>query len=325
MKLGILGSGMIVQDFLSMAQGLNEFDLEAILCTQRSIEKASALAKQYHIKNVFTDYNNLLQSDIDTIYVALPNHLHFQYAKKALEAEKNVIVEKPFTVTFEQALELSTLAKEKQLFLFEAITTLYLPNYKKVKELLPSIGDVKIVSCNFSQYSSRYDRFKNGEILPAFDPNCAGGALMDLNIYNLHFLIGLFGKPKDVKYYPNIANGIDTSGIVMLSYSDFQAVLIGAKDCKAPLMNTIQGEKGCILINSQTSMCTNVRLLMNDNTEAVFTENADAHRMYYEFKSMLDIMQNGDLNQCYAILDHTLSVYEVLNQVSLFSNKLSSQ
>lgn len=320
MKLGILGSGMIVQDFLSMAHSLKAFDLEAILCTQRSIEKTSALAEQYHINNVFTDYSAFLQSDIDTIYVALPNHLHFQYAKEALQAGKNVIVEKPFTITFKQALELSTLAKEKQLFLFEAITTLYLPNYKKTKELLPTIGNVKIVSCNFSQYSSRYDRFKKGEILPAFDPNCAGGALMDLNIYNLHFLIGLFGKPINTHYHPNIEKGIDTSGILTLSYEGFQAVLIGAKDCKAPLMNTIQGEKGCILINSQTSLCTNVRLLMNDNTETNFDENADAHRMYFEFKAMLDIIQKGDLKQCYEILDHTLSVYEVLDKVSFISN-----
>lgn len=321
MKLGILGSGMIVQDFLSMAQSLKGIEIISLLSTIRSKKKSAALAEQYHIKNVFTDYTDFLQSDIDMVYVALPNHLHYQYAKEALEAGKNVILEKPFTVTFEQALELSTLAKEKQLFLFEAITTLYLPNYKKIKELLPSIGNVKIISCNFSQYSSRYDRFKKGEILPTFDPNCAGGALMDLNIYNLHFLIGLFGKPVDAKYYPNVANGIDTSGIVMLTYADFQAVLIGAKDCKAPLMNTIQGEKGCILINSQTSMCTNVRLLMNDNTETVFNENADVHRMYYEFKAICDMINTKDLKKCYEILDHTLSVYEVLDKVSLVSNQ----
>ena len=96
--------------------------------------------------------------------------------------------------------------------------------YNKIKELLPELGDIKIVVSNFSQYSSRYDAFKSGTILPAFDYTKAGGSLMDLNIYNIHFIVGLFGEPKDVHYFPNIEHNIDTSGILILEYDNFKCV-----------------------------------------------------------------------------------------------------
>ena len=150
------------------------------------------------------------------IYVALPNNLHFSFAKEALLAGKHVILEKPFTVTYEEAKEIAAIAREKKLYLFEAITTQYNPNYHKMKELLPRLGDIKLVALNFSQYSSRYDNFKKGIISPSFDPNNAGGALMDLNIYNIHFVAGLFGKPLKVRYCSNMERDVDTSGILVM-------------------------------------------------------------------------------------------------------------
>ena len=113
-----------------------------------------------------------------------------------------MILEKPFTVTYEEAKKLAELARAKGLVLFEAITNQYNANYEKVRELLPGLGDVKIVQLNFSQYSSRYEAFKQGNIAPVFDAAKAGGALMDLNVYNSHFVVGLFGEPKAVHYYP---------------------------------------------------------------------------------------------------------------------------
>ena len=67
---------------------------------------------------------------------------------------------------------------------------------------------------------------------------------MDLNVYNIHAIVGLFGKPWEVKYEANMERGIDTSGVVTLDYGDFKAVAIGAKDCKAPVRCTIQGTNG---------------------------------------------------------------------------------
>ena len=164
----------------------------------------------------------LADPDIDLIYIATPNSLHYRQAKAALLAGKNVLCEKPFVPTVAEADELIRLAKERHLFLFEAITTAHHANYALVKEHLPDIGPLRIVSCTFCQYSSRYDALLSGQVPPVFDPACCGGALMDLNLYNVHFVVGLFGEPMSVSYHPNLyRNGIDTSGILLLEYPDF--------------------------------------------------------------------------------------------------------
>ena len=132
--------------------------------------------------------------------------------------------------TAAQTEELVELARHKKVFLFEAVTTQYLENYAKIRELLPRVGTVKLVQCNFSQYSSRYDAFCEGRVASSFDPACAGGALMDLGVYNVSYIVGLFGEPNQVHYIANIERGIDTSGILTMEYSGFKAVSMAAKD-----------------------------------------------------------------------------------------------
>lgn len=311
MKLGIVGSGKIVRDFLTITPYLKDLELTAICGTKRSEEVLKELKSKYNIKNIFYNYNKLLNSEINTVYIALPNNLHFQFAKEALESGKNAIVEKPITSTYKEALVLSDLAKQEQLFIFEAITTQYLPNYKKIKEFIPKIGNIKIVQCNCSQYSSRYNNFKEGNILPAFDPEFSGGALMDLNIYNVHYVVGLFGRPKYVEYYPNIEKGIDTSGILILDYGTFKCVCIGAKDCKAPIANNIQGELGCIHQNTPANVCKSFEVLMNDGISFLINENDYDHRMINEFIEFGHMIENANLKKCYQMLEQSLIVSEV--------------
>ncbi len=245
MRVGIAGAGMIVPTFLDAAALVKEMEIYAIFARKEEVRKE--FCGKYQIPVGYDSYEKLLSdSRVDVIYVALPNNLHFSFAKEALLAGKHVILEKPFTVTYEEAKEIAAIAREKKLYLFEAITTQYNPNYHKMKELLPRLGDIKLVALNFSQYSSRYDNFKKGIISPSFDPNNAGGALMDLNIYNIHFVAGLFGKPLKVRYCSNMERDVDTSGILVMEYPDFQAVCIAAKDCGAPLSVSVQGNKGFI-------------------------------------------------------------------------------
>lgn len=231
MKLAIIGSGMIVHDFLTITKDLKNTELTAIIGTKRSLDTLQELKAQYQIGAVYTDFETaLLDSDFDTVYVAVPNFLHYGFAKKALENGKNVISEKPFTVKYSEFLDLKRIALEKRLILLEAITNQYLQNYLDLKKKLPELGDLKLIESNYSQYSSRYDAFEAGKVLPAFDPKKGGGALMDINIYNVHFIVGLLGRPQSVQYLPNIEREIDTSGILMLDYGNTKAVAIGAKD-----------------------------------------------------------------------------------------------
>lgn len=175
MKLLIAGAGFIVSDFLPITKDLPKTDIVGITGTPNDLDQMKEYQNKYHIEECFTDYDQALkETAADTAYVAVPNFLHYAFTKKALEAGKNVICEKPFTVKYDEFRKLKNLAEEKKLILVEAITNQYLTNYKVLKDHLSDLGQIKIVSMNYSQYSHRYDAFKQGKILPVFDPKKGG-------------------------------------------------------------------------------------------------------------------------------------------------------
>ncbi|OJG82089.1 hypothetical protein RV10_GL001953 [Enterococcus pallens] len=307
---------MIVHDLLSFAGEISEMKLEAICATPAEEAALQDLAEKYGIKEQYTDYDQMLQNPaIDTIYIGVPNHLHYTFAKKALLADKHVICEKPFTSNYQEAVELADLASERSLILLEAVSTRFLPNVLKIKELLPTLGEIKIVSANYPQYSSRYDAFKQGIVQPAFDPEKAGGALMDLNIYNINLLVTLFGSANKVNYQANIQKGIDTSGILNMDYGDFKAVCIAAKDCKAPIVTSIQGDKGCIIIEDSANVVAKFKLIMNDSAnEEVYELNQGKHRMYHEFVAFCDIIDNQKAGTAKELMEVTLETMKVQTQ-----------
>jgi len=317
MKLGIVGSGMIVQEFLPSLVQLEGLEIVGMQGTKKSIGKVEEICIKYGITKFTDDFNKLCEFGIDTVYIAVPNFLHFEYCKKALEKGLNVIVEKPMTTNYRQAKELSDLAKEKKLFLFEAITTLYFENYKKIKDWIGKIGDVKLVQSQYSQYSSRYDAFKRGEILPVFDPEKAGGALMDLGLYNLHYVLGLFGKPENVKYYANIERNIDTSGILMIEYKNFNAMCVCAKDSEGKRIGVIQGSEGKILSEEAPSLVGKVTLKMYDGTTESFDDRFSKDRVVPEFKTFISAVNENDLEFCYKQLEKSLLVSEVQTKARL--------
>ena len=176
------------------------------------------------------------------------------------------------------------------------------------------MGQLKIVSLNYSQYSSRYDAFKNGQVLATFDPMKAGGALMDLNVYNIHTLVGLFGKPKKVCYEANIERGIDTSGILTLDYGDFKASAIAAKDCNAPGRCTIQGTKGCFVIPKPVSQMEGYELLLNDSEAVEYKPSNMENRLYYEFMEFQRVIKEKDWKKEKEMLEVSLIVAEILEE-----------
>ena len=309
MNLGIVGAGMIVKDFLSFSHELPEIKLEAIVA--RNIENLKNLQNTYNIKQIYTDLDECLSSpSIDTIYVAVPNNLHYSVAKKALEVGKNVICEKPFTLDYNETVELFQLAESKNLILIEAITNQYLPNYLEIKENLSQIGNIRLVECNFSQLSSRYEAFKKGIIAPVFDKNQGGGVLGDLNIYNIHFAVGLFGAPKNSEYYPNIVREVDTSGILILEYDEFKVVCIAAKDTYNNSYANIQGDKGLIKVIGPLNEVPNY-IIKNNEVEMKVNKNIHKHRMYSEFKKFIDVINNNDFDFMKKQKEHSLAVMEI--------------
>ncbi len=314
MKLGIVGNGMIVHGAL---HSLENSDIACTALWARSKEKGDAFLGVNGIAHTYDDYEAFLEDQsYDTVYIGLPNKLHYAYTKQAILKGKNAIVEKPFTVNSSEAKELVQLAKEHGVYLFEAIMSRYSANYEEIRKNIYRIGDMRLIRCNFSQYSSRYDRYLNQEVAPAFDPNAAGGALYDLNVYNIHTVIGLFGKPNNVVYMANTGfNGIDTSGVLVLDYGSFKAVCTAAKDSQSTNESVFQGELGTITIHSRPGIVKNVVYHnRKENIDRDLDIAMEDDPMYTEFMKIQDVMNHKDMETVNQWMKQTVATVEVLEQ-----------
>ncbi len=311
MRIGTIGSGDIVRSLLDGISVTEGISCEAVY--SRSREKGEALSKKYGVGKVYTELNDLMNDEqVNFIYVASPNSLHYEQAKMALEHGKNVICEKPFTTTLEKSGELVELAKAKGLFLFDAVPPSFLPNFFAVKEAIPKIGKLKLVMSNYSQYSSRYDALLNGEITNVFSKDFAGGCIQDIGFYNLYFNIAMFGKPQKSVYYPNIYPGqVDTSGVLVLQYDGFVSSNVCAKDTWGINFVQIEGEKGYIYVKDGSSALTEVCVVTREGEETINLQEPIS-RWLYEVQEIARIVQAKDYEECYRRLDVTLDVMEVL-------------
>ena len=331
MKLGIAGTGKIVEDALYAIEPIREIAVNAIFARPHSREKGEALAARYAIPAVCTNYDEMLdRTDIDTVYIGLINSVHYEYAKRALEKKKNVILEKPFAGTLEETEDLIRIAKEQDCFIFEAITVLHNNVIEKMKTDLPKLGKLRMMLANYSQYSSRYDRYLAGEVDHSFDPAYLGGALRDINVYNIHYAAALFGKPKQVQYYPNTGfNGIDTSGTLILEYDGFSAVCTGAKDSDSPCFVSIQGEKGYMRIDGKPNVAPNLTTVIVDDDrketvrdaagamvrptrEDTFVPEADHHRMTREFRDFARMIDNHETASADQFMQETIEAMKII-------------
>ena len=261
MKIGTIGSGFIVRTILSKVAVTEGIECAAVY--SRKQETGRKLADEFGVSKVYTDLDELCSDpDLDFIYVASPNSLHYAHVKKALEHGKNVMCEKPFVPTAAEADELIALAKEKDLYLIEMITTLYHPHFAWVKEHLPDIGKLQMDNATFCQYSSRYDTLMEGKQTNIFDPNFKTGCLMDINVYNIYLAVALLGKPDRGEYFAGLhENGIDIHGTAMLQYGDVVCQCIGAKDTMCDNSFLLLGDKGYIQITPGAGNLRTVRLV----------------------------------------------------------------
>lgn len=267
-RLGTIGSNFIVHNILRHAVKTPGITLTAVF--SRSEEKAEALAKQYDAERYYADKEEFLSDpEINFVYIATPNALHYDQAKAALLAGKHVLLEKPFCPEVSLAQELVQIAWERELILVDMTPTAFLPNLPVLKAQLPKIGRIRQVMGNYTQYSSRYDRFRSGETDNVFNPVFAGGSLMDINYYNVYLNTALFGKAQEAVYFPNIQRSIDTSGVIVLRYDGFVSQNTGAKDCRGENFFQIEGEDGYIYVPGGVSSLEEIRVVTKEGTEVI--------------------------------------------------------
>ena len=247
LKLGIIGTSAISHSFLDAANKTAQYKLSAVY--SRTLEKAGSFSQPYGQVALYDDLIAFLDSDLDVIYIASPNSLHYPQAKLALLAKKHVILEKPAVTTPKEWKELVKLANEHQVYLFESARNYHEKAFTTIQDFLK---DKTVLGghMTYAKYSSKMLEFLKGNIPNIFSDQFAGGALMDLGVYPLYFAIGLFGQPESVTYRARqLPSSIDLNGHGSLVYSDFVIGIQAGKDVTSNLPAEIYTTDGTLFIS----------------------------------------------------------------------------
>lgn len=137
---------------------------------------------------------------------------------------------------------------------------------------------------------------------------------MDINIYNIHFVVGILGKPNSVTYHANVERDIDTSGILILNYPSCKVACIGAKDSTAPIRTLIQGDKGSIVLNGPANVCDSFELNINGENSRIIDNKVHPHRMFEEFCEFARMIKESDYSKANNMLEQSQIVLEVVEE-----------
>ena len=245
-KFATVGAGWIVDAFLEAAKDADPDFVHAAVYSFRQ-EEGDAFAKKHGVDRVYTDLDELGKSDINAVYIANPNALHYPTAKKLLSYGKHILCEKTSVVTSAQLEELYRIADEKGVVFIEAIKSLYMPEAEIIKKAMAKLGHVHMAKFDFCRFSSKYPAFLNGERPNIFNPALSAGGFMDMVIYRVYPAVYFFGEPLEVKAQVNfMPTGADLAGTVLLGYPDTHVNICWSKGSTSHHDSIIQGDKGVL-------------------------------------------------------------------------------
>lgn len=313
-NIGLIGTNFITEWFVKGANEVENVKINAVY--SRREDTAKEFAKKFNIENTFTDLEEMAKSDlIDAVYVASPNSLHAKQAILFLKNKKHAIVEKAFGSNSKEVQEMIDVATENNVVLMEAMKTTMFPNFKLIKENLHKIGTVRKYFASYCQYSSRYDKYKEGEVLNAFKTEFSNGATMDIGVYCIEPMINLFGKPKKVQANGMLLNtGVDGSANVIFEYDTMQGAVIYSKVSNSYITSEIQGEEGSIIID-RINKFEDVKIIYKDGTEEIISKEQKENNMCYEVEEFAKLIENKERES--KINSHAVSknTIEVLDEI----------
>lgn len=290
-KFGVIGTGWIAEEFVKGAVLVEGLEFAAVY--SRNKETGTAFAEPFGGAEIFDDIEAFAKSDIDAVYIASPNSLHYSQSKLMLENGKHVLCEKPITVTPAEFKELWELADSKNLIYTEAIMYLHLPARKILLEKIKDLGIITTAHFDFSQLSSKYEAFKNGTLPNIFNPKFATGCLMDLGIYCYYPALEIFGEPEKITAEAMfLSSKADGWGSAILTYPNAQVTLTYSKIGQDRCGSMICGDEGTIVLPS-VSKLTEMCFYNNEGEKTVLSPDEEKHiLMKYEAEDFLKYIQD---------------------------------
>lgn len=295
-----IGTSWITDQMIQAAKLTQAYHLKAVY--SRYLDKGKKFAQEHDAEYYTQDLNNILfDPEIQVIYIASPNSLHFEQAFRAVKAGKHVIVEKPMVIDSAQWHALYTKADEMGVFVFEAAMHYHSRNYGRLRPLIkkkleeldqPFLG----ANFNMGQYSSRYNAYREAldnqwQVPNVFNADFHGGSLMDLGIYPLYIAIDLFGMPETVRYHAiNDGRQIDLLGNIILIYEHAQVSIFVSKAVHSVLPSEIYvGEETFVI--EDISRITKARLINRQGEKVQIVNYIPANPMFDELLTFWEMIK----------------------------------
>lgn len=322
-RFGVVGTNFITDWVIAGAREDERFELAAV-CS-RTQERGAEFAAKHNIPHIFTSLEDMVQSDvIDAVYIASPNYKHAEQSILAMRHGKHVLCEKPLASNASEVRQMVEASKQYGVTLMEAMKSTLSPNFLAAKQNLHRIGTPRRYFASFCQYSSRYDKFKEGIVLNAFRPELSNGAMMDIGVYTLYPLIALFGRPQSINAQGVVlSSGVDGQGAVNMQYDGFNATVLYSKIANSQLPAEIEGEDGNIIIDRiQTPV--DVRFYPRQAPASGHEKRAEGESLsppethneyFYEVEEFINLIEQGRLESDINSHDCSVATMEVIDEV----------
>ncbi|MDR1883935.1 MAG: Gfo/Idh/MocA family oxidoreductase [Prevotella sp.] len=313
-RFGIIGTGFIVDKVLEGARLDPRFELAAIY--SRTQEQADIFARKHNITRTFTSLEAMAASPlIDAVYIASPNSLHAFQSILFMRHGKHVLCEKPFASNAKEVKAMIAASGENNVALMEAMKPGMTPNFMAIKNNIGKIGTVRRYFSCYCQYSSRYDKLKEGVVLNAFDPALSSGAVMDLGVYTIYPMVVLFGRPKKVSATGlKLPTGVDGQGAVNFEYEGMNATVLYSKIADSALPTEIQGEEGTIT-SDRINIIDKVTLGYRNGEEKVISTPNLLHEYYYEVAEFINLIREGKRESEINSHENSLITIEIVDEI----------
>ena len=322
-RFGIVGTNFISDWVIAGARQDARFELTAVY--SRKQETADAFAAKHGIPHTFTSLEEMASSPlIDAVYIASPNFLHAEQSILCMQHGKHVLCEKPLASNAREARAMIAASEQYGVTLMEAMKPTLTPNFRAVQANLKRVGTIRRYFSAYCQYSSRYDKFKEGVVLNAFRPELSNGAMMDIGVYTIYPMVVLFGKPKRIQASGILlSSGVDGQGAVNFSYDDMNATVLYSKIANSSLPTEIEGEEGNIQLDrvniiSRVTFQPRVAAASGRGTVAEpedISVAADRDEYYYEVAEFIDLVLSGKRESAVNSHTNSLLTVEIIDEV----------
>lgn len=301
-----IGTGKLA--FIVAKQLKKSKDQKIVSCYSRNKKTGKEFEKKFHAHFYSSIEDAISKEGVDAVYIVTPNNTHYRFAKLALSLGKPVLLEKPFTMDSKECEELLSLAREKKLYLCEAMWTWFSFSANKVKQLLSfdALGSLTKASFTYHLNSIRYAERVS-------DPKRGGGALLDITVYPIAYAYRLFGLPKEIEVKGRLKGGIDLGEEILFHYDGFDvSISASIDDWKGLEKASIKGEKGSLFIPFYHSSSV-VFLIKKCFFKAFFKRGQNSY--LFEFEKVKNEILSGKLESDFVKQESTLSVMKLLDEI----------